>query len=370
QHGHFGPMLKNGMSIQGKGSVLFLYNTIAAAHGGLACIFHNFHGKKPIIPLPRFKGISRGNIFYSRQKVFLDNFFLWPADYDQDVFAGGTADKTFQESMKKNGQEKNALWGNVRFSAAEKGDYTLKPDSAGWKIRIPDYLPGIRHAGACQEEDIHALLGRNLGFTADAASLSTAAEELTFTVRAERETPYRVMTNDRFYTVHPMSGTLKAGECRKFTVRATAKDTPLSRIYRGVFFIRRPDGMSLPLSFAFDRRSNPVSGLEIPNGGSVRIPRKDAYFVFLRGFALNGQHVLEINQRKFKVRVAPYLRNKSEIIRLIDLKTQKLFRLPMEPGVYQFRMVRDPAFQLKTERIIISSEPDLIYNGCLQHESK
>ncbi len=369
QHGHFGPLLKNGMGTQGKGTVLFLYNTVANAHGPVG-IFHSFHREKPVIVLPRFKGISRGNIFYSRSPAFPGNFFLWPGDYDRDVFGGGTAEKTVRDGLLQKGQERNAVWGGVRFSAPEKGDYMLTPGSAGWDFPKSDHLPEIRHAGACQEADIHALLGRKLNFTADAASLSTEGKELIFNIRAERDTPFRVAANDSFYTVDPMSGTLKAGEVRKFTVRAPAENTPLSRIYRGVFFIRQPDGFSLPLGIAFDRRKNPVSGMEIPDGGSVEIPRKDAYFIYLRGSARKGQHVLEVGQRKIKIQVSAYQRNGSEIIRLTDLSTGKLLRLELEAGKCRIRVIRDPKAELKVESIILTAEPDLIYNGCLQQEFK
>ena len=366
QHGHFGPMLKNGMQIQGKGTVFFLYNTIAAAHGGPSWIFHSFHSARPIIPLPKYKGVSRGNVFCGRQNVFPDNFFLWPGDYDRDVFSFGSQD--FRDFLNRNGQEKNALWGNVRFVDPARGIYTLAEGSCGRNFAEKGFLEGVRHAGACQEKDVHALLGRKLFFTADAAYASTSGKELSFTVRAVADTPFRVVTNDDFFTVHPMSGTLKAGVSQTFTVRADAEKTPLRRIYRGVFFIRRDDGFSLPLGFAFDRRNNSVSGMEIPNGGVVTLPAADAWFIFLKGTSWNGQGVLEVGRRKFEVRLQPYLRDGVEIIRLCDRKTGNLLRLQLEPGSYRIRMEGDQKSRLKVRSVIITREPDLIFNGRLQEE--
>ena len=153
-----------------------------------------------------------------------------------------------------------------------------------------------------------------------------------------------------------------------FTVRADAEKTPLRRIYRGVFFIRRDDGFSLPLGFAFDRRNNPVSGMEISNGGVVTLPAADAWFIFLKGTSWNGQGVLEVGRRKFEVRLQPYLRDGVEIIRLCDRRTGNLLRLQLEPGSCRIRVEGDRKSRLKVRSVIITREPDLIFNGRLQEE--
>ena len=368
QHGHFSNSLKNGMQAQGKGTIFFLHNTVSAAHGGLAWIFGQYHKNAPIIPLPQFKGVSRGNIFYSRQDLFPSQFFLWKGDYDFDIIYPGT--DNFKKFVAKHGQEKNAVWAKTEFVSPANGNYCLTQNSVGRDFAPYKYLDGVRHAGACQDDNIHALLNRPVSYTCDTASASTKGSSVEFTVNPTKDTPFKVMQNDSFYTVEPASGVFKAGVPQKFTVKADDSKMPLCRIYRGAFFIRQPDGASLPLGFAFDRRNNPVSGIEFANGDTVELTKDQAYFIYIKGFCRSGTAVVVINDQKIKVTLSPFKRHANEIIRLIDSKTKRLLRLPLSAGKYKIQITDGQKASVKIKNLIISSEPDLIYNGNLQEESK
>lgn len=366
QHGHFTFQLKNGMQAQGKGTVFFLHNTVAAAHGGLSWIFGPYHKTGPVIPLPEYKGFSRGNVFISRQDIFPYNFFTWPGSYDFDVLGKGKED--FKNFLKKHKQEKNAIWENPRFLDPARGNYFLIENSPGWNFAPVPGLQGVKHAGACQEKDQHAQLGRPLALSADAIYASTAGNEVSFTVTAQKATSFQVKTNDDFYTVQPVSGTLKAGEKQKFTVSCNSDHTPYSRICRGVFFIRQPDGCSLPLGFAFDRRKNPYPGREVPNGKTFDVVKDEICFFYVKGRSFSGEGVLELNQKKINVQFQPYRRSGTEIVRLIDKNTGRILRIQLAPGKYQLKITGNKKSRLIVKSLIVTTEPDLVFNGKLQEE--
>ena len=368
QHGHIGPILKNGMGVQGKGSIFFLNNTISASHAGLVPIFHAYHRYPPIIPVPKFKGVSRGNVFVSRSNPFPTNFFEWPGSYDYDVVDYGASTEACHAFTQEHGQEAHAFWGGVRFQNKALGDYRLSQDSNGWRMQAESFLEGVVHAGAFQPDDGLSRLMRPLTFDTAPLSQSTSGEELTFTIVAKEKTHFRIGVNDAFYTVEPMEATLMPGESQRLTVRATALATPLCRIYRGVILIRQDDGFSQPISFAFDRRNNPMAGILFQNGTDLEIKKEEAYFFFARGTARTGEALMEIGNDKIQVNVGPYKRNGTEIIRFIDKRTQKAVRISLKPGRYPFRITGNEKSKLTPQEIIATTTPDLIFNGNLQEE--
>ncbi|MBR4597731.1 MAG: hypothetical protein IKO42_04980, partial [Opitutales bacterium] len=75
------------------------------------------------------------------QQLFAETFEQIRKNFEftfKKIFGGGAADDAIRDAVRQKCQERNALWGGVRFTAPEKGDYTLVTGTAGWEIPKSD----------------------------------------------------------------------------------------------------------------------------------------------------------------------------------------------------------------------------------------
>lgn len=340
QNGTFNAVFKNGHAMQGWGPLYMLNNTLTPNIGS---VYHHIHSMPPTIPITQHKLVMRGNLFTVHSAVFEEDHFAWPISLDHNHYVFVNQD-SLSPLLKKMKQEQHGSSGPVEYTDAARGIYTLKSGNYG----------------AFANTDAKTMPLRPGGLTADAAELFTAGHTLKFTVTSPTCTAFHVDCNDDFFKVEPASGVLEAEKAQTFTATILPEKLRYARIYRGVAMIRRPDGISVPISLAWDRRNLPIPGVAITNGSTVTIPHDGIYFLLVvtntaRRFPLT----IQLENQEVKVTAIPVNKTESNISRLMGSDNRVLF-LNLKKGEYQVKM-NSKEVSMKSDKLILTENPIQFY---------
>lgn len=284
--------LKNnlGNRLCGVGRIFYFNNTAAGRFVGASQF--NASGKEGT------KAVFINNVFaLPGRSLFYDAVFRDPLYFSNNMLYGRALP---QEAFYKNARHgKPSILTEARFTAPERGNFSLKAGTAG--IGASEEIPNFQTKGS----DLGApaeLPYRPLGFHTDKSALQFNGQKLTDTVTVSANQNwkgcFRVMKNDAtdYLSVNPSNGVLNPGASVVLTVTVDPSKLKLAKEHKAVFLIRAENGLSRPVSFTMDNsrdatlakqaRQNVIyaSSISKQNNGrqtiEFKVPRTGRYYLF------------------------------------------------------------------------------------------
>ncbi len=267
-----GSVIKNNYSRSGLGRI-FLFNNTACAPGAHAYSEYVEHKVK----VNFLKGVMRNNLF-ACESLFAEGVFQWKNDFDYDLFWTGR--KTYEAAAARRlhalGLESHGLFQRAEFVSVKDGDFRLHPGSPG--VDAGAVVPGVAvhyrgkapDIGAFEDDAPDPLPGRpipvfvskqQVTFTL-APGAPPPVRDLTVSVSGKTRfrSAFRIVKNAVFdwLVVRPDHGSVAPGAPVRLTVAVHPEKLVRSRLYRGAFLVRFPDGFSRPVMVYADNRAAPL----------------------------------------------------------------------------------------------------------------